>query len=166
MATVTTGKQVTHDLIATISATGGPLSFTSIPQTYQSLVVHIHSVLSTAPNSGFAMQFNSDTGMNYFGNYLYATNYMSLNSGFNSNNTGNAIQSAFNNSTGNGAIIHIADYTDATIVKSVYTVGGSGNGLARGSYVWSATGAISTITFSATNFATGNLIHLYGLKKV
>lgn len=165
MATVTTGKQVTYDLIASITSTGGPLSFTSIPQTYQSLIIHAFPVLTSAPNGGGQIEFNGDTALNYFGNSWSASNYMSFSYSFNSNSTSKP-GIGFLNGSGNGGIYTISDYTNTNSEKSVTTAGGSANGFNRGGYFWGGKTAITTITFSATNHTTGTVIHLYGLKKV
>lgn len=165
MATVTTGSQITYDLIATTTSTGGPISFTSIPQTYQSLIIHAFPVMTSAPNGGGQIEYNGDTALNYFGNGWSITNYMSFSYSFNSSASAKP-NIGFLNQGGNGGMYTFADYANTNSYKSTYTSGGSGNGFLRGSYFWNTTSAISTITFQATNHATGNVFNLYGLKKV
>lgn len=165
MATVTTGTQITYDLIASITGSSGVLSFTSIPQTYESLIIHAFPVLGSAPNSGGQIEFNGDTALNYFGNAWTASNYMSFSYSFPSNGTSKP-NIGFLNGSGNGGIYTISNYTSTTAEKSVTTAGGSANGFNRGGYFWGGTAAISTITFLAANNTTASTFHLYGLKKV
>ena len=167
MATITTGSQATYDLIATLSGTNGPLSFTSIPQTYHSLIIHGFPLASGAPNSLGAITFNSDTTFNYRRSNLSAVNYMSVSATYDfGSSTVTAFNSGFMNTSGNGGIWHIPDYTNTTRVKTIYCNAGSTNGLGRGGGVWLNTAAITTITFTASNHTAGTVFHLYGLKKV
>lgn len=163
MATFTTGSVSTYELIATVTSTGGPLSFTSIPQTYEHLILHAFPVMGGAPNSGGNIQLNGDTSLNYYGGGLYASNYMSFAYGFSYGTTNPNI--GFLNQQGNGGTYYFPSYT-STNQKSVYSFGGSGNGFNRGGYSWNGTSAITQITFSATNHSAGTVFHLYGLKKV
>jgi hypothetical protein len=165
MATTTVGSQVTYDLIATITSTGGPLTFSSITQTYHSLVLHGAPNFSSAPASA-DITLNGDTGFtSYFVSTYNATSYMGVNQYF---NTVSApyMSTGFANTLGNGFVMYLLDYTDTATYQSTLSAGSSANGISRGQGSWKTVGAVSSVTINSPFHTTGTTYNLYGLKKV
>jgi len=167
--------------IATASATGASVTFSSIPSTYKHLQIrslYRDTSTSTGQVAPLYIQFNADSGSNY----AYRTVGAASNTGTISFSTA-ASQTwmrisfagicAYNTAGLYGAsIIDILSYSSSTINKTIrYMAGGdingtsAGNGAAMGSGLWMNTNAITSITVSAGNggFASGSTLALYGI---
>jgi len=160
-----------YESIATINLSGVSTgSFTSIPSTYKSLQLRF----ITTSNIASYMRFNGDsTTGNYNGHYLWgdtSSAYASNASALTSTDRiypGLGPQSSTNPYVG---IIDIIDYQSTTKNKTVRCfVGQNENGSGRiflTSGLWLSTSAINEITFfgPGSNFASGSLVSLYGIK--
>jgi hypothetical protein len=157
----------------------GTITFSSIPQTYTHLQIRFVARNNRA-NAGMGgtltMQFNSDTGANYFTHRLYGTG-----SALTSDTAGgpttyiyacdiNADSVAAN--IFSVGIIDILDYANTNKNKTIKTMGGAdlnGSGIAELiSGQWRSNSAISTITLKDTNgtynFVQNSTFALYGIK--
>lgn len=165
------GAAITGDYQAIMTATvdsGGAssITFSSIPSTFKHLQIRYIGLGSTNGNPIF--RFNGDTGSNsdYTWHVLYG-------------NGSNALAAAgapttfsylgnINASAPDAGVIDILDYADTNKYKTTRllagtdTNGGGEVGLFSGVYM--KTNAISSITFSFTNFTQYTQFALYGIK--
>jgi hypothetical protein len=163
----TTGGQT---LISTTTLTGASISLSSIPSSYNELILIIRDFLPASDGSTMRMQFNSDTG----------TNYQSTLS--NSANIGNAqtfgqgnltLASANDNAVANGLFtVRIPDYANAVTWKFATSAGITVDSTTTTSFrtvlynhAYNQTAAITSIELfpSAGNFTSGTVL-LYGVK--
>lgn len=153
-------------LISTTTLTGATISLTSIPQTYRHLQVIVRLWLPATTNVGLRLRLNSDSTANrHRQNYAYG----SLDFSYDSTNvliTGNARNSA----SSTFVVANIYDYTNTTTPKmgdhlSVNTETTANFTFNRGHWVYSQTGAITSLDFINTsgNFTSGDVL-LYGVK--
>jgi hypothetical protein len=167
--------------IATASATGASVTFSSIPGTYKHLQIRTlyrDTTTSAGQVAPLYIGFNSDSGNNYAyrtvgaasntgtisASYVASTSWMRISfAGIGAYNTAGLY---------GASIIDILSYSSSTINKTIrYITGGdingssAGNGTAMGSGLWMNTNAITSITISAGNsgFASGSTIALYGI---
>lgn len=176
----------TYTLISTATATGGTtVSLTSIPQTYTDLMVQI-SARSTYSGGGavsLAFSFNS-IGTSYAGKsfQVYANNTVTANNDgivTYSGITGGgarvvASSDAGTASTFGNSNIYIANYTSSnnksvlidTVTESETAGASTPAGLLLGSYIWSNSAAITSISFGLEvgSFVSPSTFYLYGIK--
>jgi hypothetical protein len=165
--------------LATVNVGSGGLStiqFNSIPSGYNHLQIRaISRGTNAAANDASIMQFNGDTGSNY---YTYHQIFGDGSSAAaNSGGTGSSIAyifgsagSALANSFA-GSILDILDYSNTNKNKTVrnlegFDVNGSGGYIVFRSGLWINTAAISSITLTpqASSFAQYSSFTLYGVK--
>ena len=165
--------------IATVTVGSGgssSISFTSIPSTYTHLQIRaISRGANSAANDEPTMQFNGDTGSNY---YTYHQIFGDGTSAFaNSGGTGSKINyifgpagSALANSFA-ASILDILDYSNTNKNKTVknlegFDVNGSGGYIVFRSGFWINTAAISSITLTPQtgSFAQYSSFALYGIR--
>jgi hypothetical protein len=157
------------------SAGSSTISFTSIPQTYKHL--QIRGIARSTINDtrdDVLMRINSDTGNNYAGHQINGDGSSAsagtlggtppVNNLYPVYVTGSTATSSVFGAT----VIDILDYTNTNKNKVIrclsgVDVNGSGNMLFR-SGLWLNTNAITTITFSMSNFAQYSQFALYGIK--
>ena len=161
-----------YDFIAAASPTGTTVTFSSIPQTYKHLRLHIvgRSTYTAYDQSGF-LRFNTDTGTNYRRRYTLSNGSTPLypQSGA-ANWTHSLIDYPGSYITANrfaSGVVEIFDYTSTTKIKNVQSYGGyvvGGYGLGGG--YWNSTSAITSMTIDIANgnFVTGSHFALYGVK--
>jgi hypothetical protein len=164
-----------YESIATYSGTGssGTITFSSIPSTYKHLQIR-----AIAPVGNFItgkMQFNSDTGSNYWAHVLLG------NGGGSGQATSSGslayIQMFNNNGYGRSSypmamVWDILDYTNTNKNKTVRGLAGfdtnntDGGEVSLNSGSWTSTAAITSVTLSLTsgNFPTTAQFALYGIK--
>jgi hypothetical protein len=165
--------------IATVTFTGTTnttFQFTSIPQTYQDLmmVVSARNTTTAITVSQIIPQFNNDGTTNYSytalrGNGSSATSFRNTNANFTyggSTPSGNATAGAF------GSIVfHILNYKNTTtfktlIERSAADLNGSGE-VDIAVSTWRSTAAIHTISIGqsyGTAYVPGSTATLYGIK--
>lgn len=162
----------------TVTSATGSIVLSSIPQTYETLLIKgclADSTASTGRND-FIVTFNSDNtnGSNYRGNrWLF---YDGNNRLFDINGTGQGSTHAMPG-TGNGARFTAIDwiipnYTNTSYNKAMHSIGGYGASTTQAflnlvSYNnLNNTSAVSSITFTAAGsgaFAVNSIVSLYGL---
>jgi hypothetical protein len=167
--------------IATITVGSGGASnveFTSIPGTYTHLQIrHINRATGSVTDSFNKLQFNGDTGNNYYTHYLLGTG-TAVQSGANVPNV-DFIYSGVNWGVTTitdtkffaGAIIDILDYANTnkkTTSRTLSGIDGNGSGqIDFTSGTWNNTAAVTSIKISVnsgTNFAQYSTFALYGIK--
>jgi hypothetical protein len=167
--------------IATASATGASVTFSSIPSTYKHLQIRSRyrdTSTSTGQVAPLYVAFNGDTGNNYaYRTVGAASSTATISTSFVASTSWMRISfagiCAYNTAGLYGAsIIDILSYSSSTINKTIrYMAGGdingtsTGNGAAMGSGLWINTNAVTSITIYAGNggFASGSTIALYGI---
>lgn len=160
----------TYEPIATQTLTGGgatSITFTSIPQTYTDLVVVGNYYVTYPTNRLTNLQLGNgtvDTGSNYNSTY-FGGNSSSAFSGRSANDSAiNATNHYSNYATG---IVHIFNYANTNVYKTVLTRGGTENGNQGGTVgVWRSTSAVSAFLWqpNGDTFGAGSTFTLYGIK--
>ena len=160
IATTTLGSAVTT------------VTFSSISSAYTDIVLVCGNLGMSAGGSAGRLRFNSDTGSNYSGTWLYGTGSTAGSSKDSSQTSTRIIganigpTSGANNDT---YIFQIQNYSNTTTYK---TVVGRGNAPANETYaivgLWRSTSAISSVDIISYNgsdtFRIGSTFTLYGIK--
>ena len=156
----------TYSTIATstLSTSATDVTFSSISQIYTDLILVIDGISSTAAGAGVSMQFNGDTGSNYWFTYMLG-NGSSTSSGRQGNtflNLGNINASRSVNR------FNIQNYSNTTTFKSMIGRASLANQYDV-TYVglWKSTSAITsikvTIESGTYSFNSGSTFTLYGI---
>lgn len=156
----------TYEPIATttLGSNTTEISFTSIPSTYTDLVLILNTKFVTAQS--LTLRLNSDTASNYSNTQLYGTGTSALSV----RNTGNSYMFLAAISTEwSTNIFNFNNYSNTTTNKTVLVRQSPGiYDVAANIGLWRSTAAISTIAIQAftttTNFVTGTVATLYGIK--
>lgn len=162
----------------TADGTSTTLTFSSIPSTYDHLVLR-GSARSTAATTytSFSIRFNSDTGSNYYGGGIYFESSVNGGSASASGSLtfgGIMYIPGANSSTNTFSAneITIFNYKTSSYKKtsgglsaSPSATGANDSGIGYGGGIWNSTSAITTITLttSSGNFANGSTFRLYGI---
>lgn len=161
-----------YESIASATPSGvSTVTFSGIPSTYTHLQIRM-SMRDTGAGVPMAIQFNGDTATNYSWHRTYA-----VGSSASSNNTTSATQgyiglAGINSPIFAGFITDIYDY-QAPIFKTVKSLNGYFDAAATvytsGLYScqWRSTSAITSLrifNISSSNFQTGSVVALYGIK--
>lgn len=159
---------IAQTLLTVAAAT---IDFTSIPATYEDLVIVLQGRGTTAAvSTNMLMRFNNDSGANYdfsrwnrFGN--------NSNVAQTSAEIGSLMAATAPAGNSSQATIEINNYARTTLRKTAFTLqGGDESTLAAGQYshisnmLWRSTAAINrvTILLAAGNFDIGTVATLYG----
>ena len=166
-------------LISTVAGSGTSITFSSIPNTYKAIQIRgiSRDINGNANTGGIQLNFNSDTGSNYWSHRLGG-----LNSTVSAGSTPSAatLIQTFSSEPYNGllanvfgaTIIDIVDYANTSKNKTVKMINGtnvnttdSNSGVYLQSALWLSTSAINSITLTtnASGFATGSTFSLYGV---
>jgi hypothetical protein len=168
--------------IATISPTGSAsYTFNNIPQTYDHLQIRVWGKDTRSPvYSSVSMQFNGDTGTNYW--YAYpeidrraGAPWMYYDAGSNVAQMHQIPGSSDSTNYWGSGVTYIYNYSKTDRHKNVNSVGGymsTGDGSYEGFAVqsgsqWRNTNAISSIKIMGSggfNWVSGTKISLYGIK--
>jgi hypothetical protein len=150
----------------TLGSAVASVTFSSIPQTYTDLVLVTSVKLSSGGAAGsIEMQYNSDTATNYSYTYISGSG-ATASSGRGSNYTAAVFGQGGNSSNSEFAvsIAHILNYANTTTYKTtVSRANESSTNVQSWTSLWRSTAAISTIKVQS-NFATGSMFTLYGIK--
>jgi hypothetical protein len=154
----------TYTPIATSSATGSTITFSSISGTYTDLILQ-GTAVSGSSNCALTLQFNGDTGNNYSVTILLGDG-SSAQSAFNNNSP--SMQGGRASTAGSAFSFSIQNYSNSTTYKTALSRG-SYAGSATLAYVglWRNTSAITSITVGMTggnSFASGSQLTLYGIE--
>jgi|LakMenEpi03Aug12_release.lakeMendotaPanAssembly.Ray.scaffolds.fasta_scaffold418452_2 hypothetical protein len=159
----------TYEKIAstTLSSAAATVTFSSISSAYTDLVI-IAQMKNSGSGGDLLAYFNSDNGSNYSRTIIGGTGSSSY-----SAMSTNASHARFNysepiNSDGNTVFrINIQNYSNTTTFKTTISRGDrSANSTVVMVNLWRSTSAINNIQFftDATNFASGSIITIYGIK--
>jgi len=180
-SSISGSKAVTssYESIATVSGNGSSdtVTFSSIPSTFKHLQIrYMARITASTTVENVGVFFNSDTGSNYSGHYLYG-NGSSASAGAGSNTTGITTggrvtgASIASNILGVG-VIDILDYQNTNKYKTIRILSGwdsNGNGeawFASGS--WRDTTAVNSISlkqlFGSGGWTSNSTFSLYGVK--
>jgi hypothetical protein len=157
------------------TATG--IQFSSIPQTYQDLlIVQYLRSNRVATTEQFWQRFNGDEASNYSFTNLVGNGSTASSNRFSSQTVMNRFDIPAASSTSGifgSSIVHILNYRSTSIFKTVLVrsacdLNGSGNtNISVG--VWTNTNAITTLnvaTENGSNLVSGSTVHLYGIRTV
>lgn len=155
----------TYTTIATTTLTGSTSSYTfsSIPGTYTDLVLTTSGTASG--DFSYKLQFNGDTTSNYSSTYLYGDG-TSTTSGRSAGSTNIVGMSRTGTVRANG-VIHILNYSSATMCKTVIGYGGTANNIViAASGLWRKTPeAITSVTVlpESGTMSAGTVLTLHGI---
>lgn len=157
----------------TLTTTAASVTFSSIPATYQDLILQISA---RADNTGLLLQMTLNSATSTYSNTLLLGNGATATS---SNNTGQSyLRAGYVNPSGSTAStfssgeIYIPKYTSTTD-KPMSSIGFTENNattayIANYANLWGTSSAITSITLdmaaSSQNFVSGSSFWLYGLK--
>lgn len=171
--------------IATVTVGAGgssSISFSSIPSTYKHLQIRYLAQTSRATYDGnyLKVNFNSDTGSNYYYGHQLEGDGANAISWANGAGTAAFIERITNNQMGSsifaGGITDILDYADTNKYKTLRSLIGFDLNGAPNSYsgridlasaLWRSTSAINSITIApgvSSNFTQYSHFALYGVK--
>ena len=153
------------------------VSFTSIPNTYASLVVvyQVRGDNAGVSNTGIRVTFNNDSGSNYNGQFVGGNNttaYAAIQTAAAFGYLGEMPAATATSGYSSSGTIEIPNYMGTAFFKNAMfattrdTNGYGANMVAyRGHIVWKSTTAISRIDLfpQAGNFLTGSRVTLYGI---
>jgi hypothetical protein len=159
------------DSLATGSLSGASVTISSISASYKNLQLVIRDWFPDTNDRQVAIQFNGDTGTNYYGYTISTNSGGSVSGPVQSSNPQIAIPApAKATNERNFAVYDIFDYANTTASKSVFGQGSSLDSssyfrLATTNYYWNDASAINSITIklNANNYSGGTYI-LYGVK--
>ena len=160
-----------------VTSASSQVTISSIPSTYDHLIVRCSTRTSAAVNiSSFTLRFNSDSGSNYYGGYIFSEGTVaggSSGSGT-SHSTGGTIYMAGANVFNDLFSINeltIFNYKNTSYKKTIGHLSGVAgdaagfHGVGFGGGIWNSTSAITSIDFLAGggNFVVGSSFRLYGI---
>lgn len=164
--TTSSNSAVTYDVVATqtLNSTSSTITFSSIPQTYQNLIL---VVFTRTDNGNFKINVNSDTGSNYSATFMRG-NGTSVSSSRTTNQTAYIPDTPSGSDKGLG-IFQFQNYSNTTTYKTILNRSGDVIPQITASVaLWRSTSAISTITLTQPNagqpFASGSTFAIYGIK--
>jgi len=154
--------QFTYVPIATqtLGSTATSITFSSIPSTYQDIVLVINGSMSASNN--IAVQINGDTGSNYSRTTLYGTG--SSAASFRETNISTALNSGYMDTNNGTTLISFMAYANTNTYKTFLV---RSNPTSVGTYatvgLWRSTAAITSITLSGGTYSSGDSFSIYGL---
>ena len=166
-ATPTSGGMT---LISTTSLTGASVTLSSIPGTYNNLMIVIRNYLPATDGASLFLRFNADSTGNRHSSTISSDIFgggqgFSVTSSYGSNSADNATSQGL-------ALVDIYDYTNTTTWKMLRFVGLTNNdgtttnlNLRAGFGMYNQTGAVTSFELfpSSGNFTSGSAL-LYGVK--
>jgi hypothetical protein len=159
-----TNTYVELDKITVSGSSTNTVTLSAIPQTYKDLVIVCAG--TQASLTDMAIRFNGDTAGNYSKTLFYGTGSASGTAGY---TTANQIFVTYQSTTEANVIMHIMNYADTSVQKTVLAKGsaaGTGVQLNAGAWRKSPLEAISSVTVfpaSGANFSNGFTVSLYGI---
>lgn len=150
----------------TLSSAASSITFSSIPNTYTDLRV-VWAGTATGGAVDFYLRFNSDTGTNYSGTYLYGDGSTAGSQKVTSE-TSARLSFGLSSTIPTTTQIDIFSYAGSTYktALSAFSNDYNGSGETRRSvHLWRSTSAITTVTLSpsSSTFAAGTTATLYGI---
>jgi hypothetical protein len=141
------------------------VSFTSIPTTYDDLVL-IANANYTSGSGDLNIRFNSDSGSTSYA-YIRQLNGTPIQVGV---STGASSAVLTDNTPNSIQIIDVFEYKNTSVYKTFMNRGGNvTNNMGGVAGVWKSNNAIHTVTFhpefSGSTWAIGSTFTIYGIKK-
>jgi hypothetical protein len=159
------GSTYTPIATQTLGSAVGTVTFTSIPSTYTDLVLIANG--TAVSNTGWGLQFNSDTTSTYSATYLEGNGTSAIAERYSATYMRTCWNSLWNTTSPSNATIQIQNYSNTTKYKTALWRSDSitGGYTEAGVGVWRSTSAINRIDIiiSSVNFATGSTFTLYGI---
>jgi hypothetical protein len=155
-------------LISTTTLTGATVTLSSIPQTYNNLVLVIRNFLPDTDNSYMQVRFNGDSGVNYYSTNLGGAD-LTAQAKF---DDWTSVNMTNDNSVANGiSVVTFFDYANTTTYKMGTLLAASTNSstttqmnFRQKLILWYDASAISSMVFyTGGNFTSGTVL-LYGVK--
>lgn len=155
------GSTYTPIATYTVPSAQASYTFTSIPSTYTDLILVVGGNSSASDNN--LMQFNSDTGTNYSGTFLYGDGTTA--SSARSTSDSKIQLGGFDGTNPGTLIVQIMNYANTTTYKTVINRMNSGGYVQARVGLWRSTAAINSVKIypSASNLTTGSVLTLYGI---
>lgn len=160
----------TYDPIATttLGSSASTVSFTSISSLYTDLII-VATPIGDGGTGNIRMTFNTDTGSNYSGTEYGIASNNAVSAARNINLTSILLTDFgyYQDNTKQNTFIHIFNYANTSMYKTVIARSNNdavGTGMTAG--LWRNTNAITSIQLPAegSNYATGSIFTLYGIK--
>jgi len=158
---------LTYEAIGTttVSTAVTSVSFTSIPATYDDLVL-ISNASYTSGSGDLNIRFNSDSGASQYA-YVRQINGSPISI---SVSTGSSSLVVSDNTVNSIQICDVFEYKNTGVFKTFLHKGGNVTNQIGGTVgVWKSNTAITTVTFhpefSGTTWSTGSTFTIYGIKK-
>ena len=161
------GNTYTPIATSTLGSNSATVTFSSISGTYTDIRL-IMSVKSSSGGPDVRIRFNSDTGTNYSGTYLFG-NGTTAGSARDSNIGGILLDYYGTPDTTNFNVnkVEIQNYSNSTTYKTVIArADNAGNGTTATVGMWRSTSAITRIDLTLSggqSFTTGSTFTLYGI---
>jgi hypothetical protein len=148
----------------TLSSAQSSVTFSGIPQTYTDLVL-VASAKGSVNDRSFLVRFNSDTGSNYSGTYVFGSG-SSASSGRYTSESSIRLGAVISNTNFDTYVVSMNNYSNSTTFKSVLSRENvSTIGVVAMVGLWRNTSAITTLDFllNEGTFASGTTFNLYGV---
>ena len=165
------GATYTPIATTTLGSAANSVTFSSIPSTYQDLVLVINYGQTSGAN-GFSVQFNGDTGTNYSGTTINGNGSSASSSRYTSANCVDIAENLGSTTLGASTIIaHFMNYANTSTYKTVLSRGANAATVTQALVgLWRNTSAINQMiislggAFTSTPTAlAGSTFTLYGI---
>lgn len=151
--------------VQTLASAASTISFTSIPQNYNNLLVIFAGANNTGGTANVTLNFNADTGANY--NVAFLQNSGATAIGGTQTAQTAALVGVISNGGSSVIRLDIPAYAKTTLTKTFACANPAINAaiaqlvtpLAAG---WNSTAAITSITLNCSQFSAGSVAMLYG----
>lgn len=164
----------TYDALATVTVPSGgaaTIEFAGIPSTYKHLQIRCIA-RGTSTGTTITTTANGDTGANYSRHYLYGDGSTTGAAGSASQTSLVVAYAASNSNAANifaANFIEILDYANTSKYKTFRSlsgldINGAGGYIQMNSSLWMSNSAITSLTFTLSNFAQYSSFALYGVK--
>ena len=157
---------------STVVSSTGSVTMSSIPSTYQDLVLVVSARTDSSTLTSALLRFNGDSGSNYSSTMLIGNSVSSASERYSNESfvrIGYAVGSSQLASAYATQVVHLLNYANTSTNKTILARDASdtnGSGLTQLSAgVWRNTAAISSITY-ATSLVAGSTATLYGIRAV
>ena len=156
-----------------VGTPGATFTISSIPGTYNSILIDIDGQTSSGSDQVFACDFNGDTASHYKWNYFLSNSAANSQGGSNSDTAIHAgtLASSSGTSQSSQYELKVLNYAGTTFYKSMSSVPANYNNAGNPAIqifdgVWSETTAVTSIscTLGGGNFVAGTTLSIYGLQ--
>ncbi len=152
----------------TLTSNATTITFSSIPSTYKHLQLRISGRITAAALGYAYLQFNNDTGSNYYAHRLSGDGATASATSFSPTEIAAGIIDGRSSTTMTGIILDIHDYSSTSKNKTARSISGSDNNgtgnISLMSGLWMSTSAIDSLKIFGNTYASGSTFALYGIK--